>query len=171
MNILVAYATKYGSTKEVAEAIAKTLKNTPAIVDLQPLNKVKSLNGVDAIVMGAPLYMFRWHSDAKNFLSRFAEPLKKIPTAAFALGPFHDEEKEWQDVRGVLDKELAQYPSFSPIAVKIFGGKFDPASLTFPFSLIPALKQMPASDIRDWQDINAWAEETYKLFTAASIQE
>ncbi len=111
------------------------------------------------LVLGAPLYMFRWHKDAKAFLSRHQEALKRLSVAVFALGPFHDEEKEWQSVHAQLDKELAKFPWFDPVTRKVFGGKFDPTKLRFPMNLIPAMKKMPASDIRNWDAIRAWARD------------
>jgi len=62
-------------------------------------------------------------------------------------------------VRAQLDKELARFPWLSPIAHEVFGGKFDPAKLRFPYNLVPALKRLPASDIRDWKAIRAWASD------------
>jgi hypothetical protein len=41
----------------------------------------------------------------------------------------------------------------------VFGGKFDPTKLRFPMNLIPALKKMPASDIRNWDTIRARASD------------
>jgi menaquinone-dependent protoporphyrinogen oxidase len=158
-TVLVAYATRYGSTQEVAEAVAATLREGGLEVDLQPMREVSTLTAYSAVVLGAPLYMFRWHKDALRFLSRHRQALTGRPVAVFALGPFHDEEKEWQDVRAQLDKELAKFPWLAPVAVEIVGGKFDPAKLGFPFNLMPALKQMPASDIRDWTAIRAWASD------------
>jgi menaquinone-dependent protoporphyrinogen oxidase len=166
-SILVAYATRYGSTQEVAEAIAATLREQGLAVDFQPLRQVKSLADYSAVVMGAPLYMFHWHKDAMGFLARHRQALMQIPVAIFALGPWHDEEKEWQEVRGQLDKELAKFPWLTPAAIQIFGGKFDPNALTFPHNLLPALKNMPASDIRDWTKIRAWAKELTAQFQPA----
>jgi menaquinone-dependent protoporphyrinogen oxidase len=79
------------------------------------------------------------------------------PVAVFALGPFHDDAKERQDARAQLDKELRKFPWLAPLAIEIFGGKFDPTTLSFPYNLIPALKQMPPSDARNWAAIRAWA--------------
>lgn len=158
-KVLVAYATRYGSTKEVAESIAATLRENGLAVEIQPLRDVRSLESFSGVVMGAPLQMFRWHKDALQFLARFEKTLGKLPVAVFALGPFHDVESEWTEIRSELDKELAKFPWFSPLATAIFGGKYDPATLSFPFSLLPALKQLPASDIRDWEAIHAWAIE------------
>lgn len=158
-SVLVTYATRYGSTKEVAEKIAATLWENGLTVDIQPFKNVKTLNNVAAVVMGAPLQMFRWHKDAIGFLTRFRKELCEVPVAVFALGPFHDEESEWQEVRKELDKELANFPWFAPVSISIVGAKYDPASLGFPFSMIPALKQIPAVDIRNWDAIKIWAKE------------
>jgi menaquinone-dependent protoporphyrinogen oxidase len=156
-SVLVGYATRNGSTQEVAEAVASSLRKSGAEVDILPMRKVRTLSGYRMLVLGAPLYMFRWHKDAKAFLSKHQETLEKLPVAVFALGPFHDVEKEWTEVRTLFDKELATFPWFAPVAREVFGGKFDPVKLRFPLNLIPALKKMPASDIRDWAAIDKWA--------------
>ena len=72
--ILVTYATRYGSTQEVAEAIAATLRESGLEVDIQPMRKVQKLERFRAIVMGAPLYIGRWHKDAEKFLLLHRKP-------------------------------------------------------------------------------------------------
>ena len=166
-RVLVAYATRYGSTQEVAEAVAATLRERGIAVDIQPMREVRGLEGYRAVVLGAPLYMFRLHKDALQFLTRHRAALTARPVAVFALGPFHDEEKEYQEVRRQLDKELAKFPWLTPAAIAIFGGKFDPQKLTFPHNLVPALKNMPASDVRDWAAIRAWANGLAAQFQPA----
>jgi menaquinone-dependent protoporphyrinogen oxidase len=111
--------------------------------------------------------MFHWHKDALHFLVRHREALKQRPVAIFALGPFHADEKEFQEVREQLDKELAKFPWLIPAAIAIFGGTFDPEKLTFPHNLLPALKNMPASDVRDWTAIRAWASNLAAQFQPA----
>jgi menaquinone-dependent protoporphyrinogen oxidase len=166
-SVLVAYATRYGSTQEVAEAVATTLCGRGLAVDIQPVRNVQALDQYRAIVLGAPLYMFHWHKDALHFLARHRAALTQRPVAVFALGPFHAEEKEFQGAREQLDKELAQFPWLTPQAIAIFGGKFDPQKLTFPHNLIPALKNMPASDVRDWTAIRAWSNDLAAQFQPA----
>jgi len=68
-SILVGYATTYGSTQEIAEAVAATLREGGLEVDCRPASKVRTLEGYAADVLGAPLCMFRWHKDATHFLS------------------------------------------------------------------------------------------------------
>ncbi len=42
--------------------------------------------------------------------------------------------------------------------------------LTFPHNLVPALKNMPASDVRDWTAIRAWASDLAALFQPAQAE-
>jgi menaquinone-dependent protoporphyrinogen oxidase len=167
-SILVAYATRYGSTQEVAETVAATLRECGLAVDIQPMQEVRTLDQYRAVVLGAPLYMFHWHKDARHFLSRHREALSGRPVAIFALGPINNEEKEFQGSREQLDKELAKFPWLKPLALEIFGGKFDPAKLRFPYNM-PALKKMPASDIRDLTAIRAWASTLATTFQPALV--
>ncbi|MEA3458686.1 MAG: flavodoxin domain-containing protein [Candidatus Thermoplasmatota archaeon] len=161
--VLVGYATRYGSTQEVAEAVAATLREHGLEVDIQPMRKVRTLAGYRAVVLGAPLFMFHWHKDALRFLSRHREALTERPVAIFVLGPTHDDEdeKEWQDSRTQIDKELAKFPWLTPVALEMFGGKYDPAKLRFPINLLAGKE--PASDIRDWTAIRAWADSIRAL--------
>jgi menaquinone-dependent protoporphyrinogen oxidase len=161
-SILVAYATRYGSTQEVAEAVATTLREGGLAVDLQLMREVQTLAGYGAVVLGAPLYIGHWHKDAQRFLGRHREALQQRPVFLFTLGPTQPDEQEWAGVRTQLEQELANYPWLKPVAHELFGGKYDPAKLRFPDSLLtwfPAspLHQRPASDVRDWVAMRAWA--------------
>ena len=166
-SILLAFATRYGSTQQVAETIASTLRESGLTVDLKHLRDVRSLEGYHAVVLGAPLFMFHWQKDALNFLSRHRKALQARPVAVFALGPVHDphDEKEWQDSKAQLDKELAQFPWFSPQALEIFGGKYNPAALRFPLKMFAGAE--PASDIRDWDAIREWTKSLVPLLHQA----
>ena len=162
-TVLVGYATRYGSTQEVAAAIAATLRESELDVDLQPARDVRTLAGYSAVVLGAPLYMFRWHKDARRFLSRHREALREQPVAIFALGPIHDphDEEEWRNSRAQLDKALAQFPRLAPVALEVFGGKYAPEKLRFPINKLAGME--PASDIRDWDAIRAWSADLVPL--------
>jgi menaquinone-dependent protoporphyrinogen oxidase len=165
-KVLVAYASSYGSTKEIAEVISETLRSQGLVVDLRPIRKVRILEGYSAVVLGAPLYMFRLHKDALHFLSQHRKMLTDhLPLAIFAGGPFgQGDGKEWQEVRAKFDLELAKFPWLTPLSVLMVGGKFDPAKLRFPYNLIPVLKKMPASDLRDWVAIRTWANSLAAQF-------
>jgi menaquinone-dependent protoporphyrinogen oxidase len=162
-SVLVAFATRYGSTQEVAGAVAATLRETGLEVDLQLMRKVRSLKSYRAVVMGAPIYLALWHKDAHNFLMEHRQALTGRRVAVFALGPLTTNEKELQGSRTQLYKELAKYAWLVPVALEIFAGKYDSSKLRFPDTLVakfPAspLKGMPETDLRDWAAIRLWAD-------------
>jgi menaquinone-dependent protoporphyrinogen oxidase len=151
-SILLAYATRYGSTQEVAETIAAVLREAGREVDIRPVQDVKTLDSYDAVVLGAAIYNTRWHPDAHQFLSQHQEILRQWPLAIFALGPVATGDAPMRRSRRQLDKELEQYPWLKPVAVEMFVGKIDPAKLGFFDRLLTT-----ASDHRDWVAIRAWA--------------
>ncbi len=163
-TILVGYATRYGSTKETAEVLADALKEFGYDVVILPLREVHSLDGYQAVVLGAPLFMFRWHKDALKFLVRHQEAITRLPVAVFALGPTHDPhvEQEWKDSKAQLKKELANLPWFMPDDIHIFGGRYDPSKLGFPLSLFAG--RVPASDMTDLDAVRKWAGEVAQKF-------
>lgn len=170
-SILVAYATRYGSTQEVAEQVAATLREKGLEVELQPARQVQTVGDYRAVVLGVPLYIGRWLGDGRRFLERHQEALAERPVAVFSLGPTGEGQEEWEGVRGQLDKQLAGFPWLEPVAVALFGGRYDPARLGLLHRLLAALPAsplhgMPASDVRDWERIQAWANDL-----AATLEE
>ncbi len=161
-KVLVAYASKHGSTLEVAEAVDAVLQEAGLRTALREASRVHGLEDYSAVVLGAPIYMMRWNRDAHRFLRRHEQELEATPLAVFALGPLHEDEAEWTKARGVLTAALAAH-AVVPVAVEVFGGKVDPTELRFPFS------KMPEEDARDWQAIAAWAAELPRLLTPVAV--
>ena len=157
-TVLVTYATKYGSTQEVAETVAAVFRENGLQAEVKPTCEVRTLDGFHAVVLGAALYMGRWHKDARGFLKRHRTELSSLPVAIFALGPLTDAEKEQQGSRTQLDHELAKVPWLAPVRIEVFGGVINPAKLHFPFN------HMSAGDARDWAVIRAWAGKLVALF-------
>ena len=156
-RVLLAYASRHGTTGEVAEAIGDTLRGLGVDVDVRQAHDVHGLEGYDAVVLGAPFYMNRWHKQARSFLRRQRKTLAALPVAVFALGPLSTDEQEFAQVRGLLDAVLADVEDVEPLAVEVFGGALDPVRLHFPFN------HMDAADVRDWAAIQAFAERLPEL--------
>jgi len=150
-SILVAYATKHGSTREVADWVADALRAHGLEADVRPAAEVETLTPYDGVVLGGALYMGRLHGDARAFIRRLRDELMGVPFAAFALGPGTLEADDVARSRKQLDAALEKVPEIEPFAVAIFGGVVAPEKLRFP------LNRMPASDRRDWSAIEAWA--------------
>lgn len=152
MRLLVAYASKRGSTQEVAETIADTMKSAGREVELRRAAEIEDLRPYEGVVLGGSLYFGRWHEDAARFMSKHRRELSKMPVAVFALGPKTAAPDELGESRAQLDKALLKVPEVEPRSVAVFGGVIDPTKLRFP------LNRMPASDARDWNKIEAWAK-------------
>jgi menaquinone-dependent protoporphyrinogen oxidase len=153
-SILVAHASKRGSTAEVAAFVAKRLREHGLVVDVRKAAEVEDLAFYDGVVLGGSLYFGRWHDDARAFLNRFRTALADRPLAVFALGPKTASAHGLAESRAQLDRALGHA---DPATVAVFGGVIDPEKLRFPFN------RMPASDARDWTAIAAWADEVASL--------
>jgi menaquinone-dependent protoporphyrinogen oxidase len=153
-TILVAYDTKNGSTADVAEAIAAGLRRHGAVVDVRLARDVLDVTVAKALVVGAPIYSGRWLSGAHRVLRRAGRlaPDRRPPVAVFALGPRSDDGPEnWVRPRQQFQRALGKHPSLAPVSTALFGGADPP-------------KKSPRRDLRDWDAIQAWADELAGLF-------
>ena len=158
-KILIAYATMSGSTQEIAEFVANEFNHLGQSVELRPCREVNDLNSFSGVVIGAPIYMFHLHKEAQRFLKHHHKSLAGLPVAVFAGGPYGpNAAQDALEVRKNLDNELAKFVWLKPVSIQLVGGRFDPELLRFPYNLIPALKQAPANDARNWEEIRAWVQ-------------
>jgi menaquinone-dependent protoporphyrinogen oxidase len=149
---LLAYASKHGSTEEVARAIGAQLHAAGHDVDIRDAAGVTDVEPYEAVVLGGSLYMGRWHVDACEFLRRYRSAVEDRQLAVFALGPRTLEESDVAGSRRQLDNALERL-DVQPRFVAVFGGVVEPEKLRFP------LNRMARSDARDWAAIEAWADE------------
>lgn len=157
-TILVAYASKHGSTEEVAYAVAETLEAGGLEVETRPARDVDDVTAYAGVVVGGSIYMGRWNPGAIALLERQRSRLAALPVAVFGLGPRTLEAHEVESALAQLRGSIARVPEIDPFAVEVFGGVIRPASLRFP------LNRLPASDARDWSAIRAWAAGLAETF-------
>ena len=158
-SILIAYSTRSGSTKEVAESIAATLRDAGFWPDVMPMHQVTSLEGRTAVILGAPLYIGSFPKELHQFFGRLREPLSAAHPWFFVLGPITEKPADFDMAHTQALKQLRRYPWFRPAELRVFGGRWSTANLPFPMSLLtrlPAMKKVPASDVRDWAAIRTW---------------
>lgn len=156
--ILVAYATKHGSTEQVAAAVSTRIRSDGLDVELRRAGTVGNVMPYRGVVLGAPLYTGRWQREAVRFLKRHRSALAELPVAVFALGPRTLDPVEVAASRSQLLESLAAVPSIRPYPLAVFGGVVDPAKLPFPFS------RMQPCDARDWDEIDAFACECARAY-------
>jgi menaquinone-dependent protoporphyrinogen oxidase len=161
LPILVSYSTLTGATGEVAGFIAAIIRESQLPVELVRMRDLKKFGQYRAAILGAPLYWRGMPAETHRFLSRHQQPLSALKTWAFVLGPILDKPWSFRHAGWKAAEELERYSWLQPAELKILGGRFDVKRLPFPLSLarfIPtAGKHLPPSDMRDWNEIRAWA--------------
>ena len=157
-RILIAYATKHGSTAEIAEAIGKELTAAGLSVEVKEIGNVQSPAGYDAVVIGGPIYIGKVMADVKKFIGRHQEKLAALPVAAFAVGlsPASKDEKEIGNAKKALSDAIAP---LQPVASALFAGSLDPEKLGFIERKMIGMVKSPTGDFRDWDAIAAWGRE------------
>jgi|WetSurMetagenome_2_1015567.scaffolds.fasta_scaffold02786_9 menaquinone-dependent protoporphyrinogen oxidase len=157
-RILVAYATRNGSTAEIALAVAKELENAGAAVTVSDMKTITSVADYTAVVIGAPLYMGNLVKEVKQFVGRHKESLQKRPIAVFAVGIAPKSPDPGAVGQATAALHVAIDP-LQPVASIIFAGKVDTKKLSFIQRKMTELAKSPVGDFRDWAAIAAWARE------------
>lgn len=157
-RILVAYATRNGSTAEIAQVIGRELTNTRLAADVAEIKTVSNLASYNAIVIGGPLYMGSVDGSVGKFVGKNREQLLKLPVAAFAVGlaPKNPDPTAVEMAMAALKKSLEPV---IPVASVLFAGELDPAKVNFVMRKFLEMAKIPAGDFRDWDVIAAWARE------------
>lgn len=158
-SILVAYGTKHGSAREVADAIAAFLRELGHPAEARPAPEVDTVSAYTGIVAGGSIYTGRWHPDVIRFLRRFETELAVMPVAVFGIGPRTLHEHDVAQSREQVEKGLDATPEIAPFSLLIVGGVIDPKKLHWPFN------HLRPSDARDWTAIRAWTEELAETFS------
>ncbi len=159
-KVLVAYASKCGSTAEIANAIAGEIAARGRTADVLPADKVGDLAGYSAVVLGSAVRFGGWLAPAADFAARFQAPLRNLPTAIFtahimSLGESAEAQAGREEYLQPILKRL------TPVSTAFFPGKVDPARLSFLEKGIGRIVGSPEGDLRDWTKIRAWASQLF----------
>jgi len=153
--ILVAYASKHGSTAEIARRIAERLSERGHEVYARPVNEVDVLNRPEAVVLGSAVYAGSWRKEAVAFVERHREVLARMPVWLFSSGPLGHHVEDAQEQPRQLD-EIRGW--IAPRDHRTFFGKLDLQALSFGERMIVKAVNAPVGDFRDWEEIDAWAD-------------
>jgi menaquinone-dependent protoporphyrinogen oxidase len=157
MTVLVAYASKRGSTAEIAETVAATLRRAGLSVVCDRVDEVDDLDPYDAIVVGSAVYMKRWRGDARHFLKQNRKTLRKMPFWVFSSGPVGDPADDnpgWME----SPKFIAKLEEMGVRDHVVFGGSVPREPQGFMETAMVEGTPEEFRDRRDWDQIRAWAE-------------
>jgi menaquinone-dependent protoporphyrinogen oxidase len=166
-KILVAYASRTGSTAGVAEAIGKTLSENGVQVEVRPMEDVKDLAPYRAVVAGSAIQGRQWLPEAMQFVQAHQASLAQKPLAAFLVcmtltisnGKYRAQVADWlQPVRALV----------KPVSEGLFAGVLDISKVPsfsdrLKFRLSVVFGVWAEGDHRDWNAIRAWAESIRPL--------
>ena len=158
MTVLVAYSSKRGSTAEIAETLAATLRREGLGVCLERAEDVRSLEPYDAVVLGSAVYMKRWRGEAKQFLKKHRKALRGMPFWVFSSGPVGDpasDNPEWMEPPKLAER----VEELGGRGHVVFGGRVpaEPRGMMEKAMAEGVPEQF--RDRRDWDEIRAWAAQ------------
>lgn len=154
-RVLIAYASKMGATKEIAEAIGATITAAGDEVTVLPAQAVLDIGYYDAVVLGSALYMARWRPDAVQFLRRFRHQLAEKQVCLFHSGPLGEGADKPQKAPAAVRRLATAIGAEQPTT---FAGRIEPE--TAQGFMAKKMAQGPAAgDFRDWDQIRQWAGE------------
>lgn len=155
MAVLVAYASKHGSTEEIAQAIASRIKSHGYDVDAAPIAQVGGIDDAEAVVIGSAVYAGSWMKEAVEFVRHHVDDLAGRPVWLFSSGPLGTEIEDAE----VQPKQIAEFTqALRPRDHHVFFGALDPEKLGFAERMVVKGVRAPVGDFRDWDDIRAWAD-------------
>lgn len=185
-RILVAFATKHGSTPEVAQAVAEELRAGGAKVDVRPASLDGDLGSYQAVVLGAPM-IFGWHKDALRFLELHRSELATMTTVYLVTAASLTETGE-ERIDGIpivkdpwltkrpkdpaklslreryarpseyLKKPFKRAPEVRPSSVAFFAGSLDLTKMNlFEKAFVMLVIGATPGDSRNWDAIRDWA--------------
>ncbi|MBN1577691.1 MAG: flavodoxin domain-containing protein [Chitinispirillaceae bacterium] len=170
-NVLVLYATRGGSTREIAELIVKQLAASGMEAELLPVQAARSFDGCDTVVLGSAVRMGRLMPEMVRFVKKHKSRLSRYPVAAFAVCLSMKEETPEQHTtaEAFLDPIRREVPLISE---GLFAGKMDYSKLDFFARLIVSkMVKAPEGDFTDRRKIEEWTEALEKRLEAETTKE
>ena len=175
MRVLVAFASRSGSTAEIADRIAERIRASGIDTDCISVTDHPLISAYDAFVIGSSVYVGRWEKDARAFIDAHAETLASHPTWLFSSGPLGTEptlENGEDKLSGAVEAGEVERltAAVHPRGHVVFFGAFHADRAAFGirmFRLLPAARKLlEEGDFRDWAAIERWGDEI-----AAVLQE
>ncbi len=165
-KILVTYATRAGSTCEVAEYVAEVLRAAGATVDVKYVTAVHEVQGYDAVVVGSAIRMGQWLPEAVEFVQAYREPLSHIPTAYFVVSGLLR-----NDIPDIRRKVLAYLDPvrkmLEPTSIGLFAGKIGYSTIDGLDRSIADAVSSSEGDWRNWEAIRGWAQGLQSILAHA----
>ena len=173
MTVLVAVASRHGSTREIADEIGETLRQAlaslgeDARVDVLFAENVYDVSGYDAFVLGSAVYSGRWLDAARRLVAAHQVELASRPVWLFSSGPARPRPDQGLDADGFDSSAVARLSGAHQH--RLFAGKLDRARLSFAERTVAGLYGFRDGDYRDWEGIRDWALAIASTLQASQV--
>ncbi|PKN82718.1 MAG: flavodoxin [Chloroflexi bacterium HGW-Chloroflexi-8] len=159
-QILVAYATRTGSTVGVAQAIGEVLGSRGFAVDVKPFLEDPDPGEYQAILLGSAVNGAQWLPEALEYSERWSSSLNQVPLALFCVHIMNlgEEEGEKQNRLAYLNPVRALLPSAEEAFFAGQGLMPEEQSMLVVWAC-RALQLFPEGDCRDWEKIRSWGKQ------------
>jgi menaquinone-dependent protoporphyrinogen oxidase len=158
IQVLVAYATKYGATAEIAEKIGQVLRQAGLRPDVLPMDRVGDLTPYQAVVLGSAVYIGQWRKEAATFFKANERALAERPVWLFSSGPTGEGDpvallQDWRFPKAL--QPIAD--RIRPRDIAVFHGAVNVKKLNLIEKWMLKNVKAPLNDFRDWEAITSWA--------------
>ena len=159
-KVLVAYGSKYGATREIAEKIGEELKKAGLGADIVSADKVKDLAPYKDVIIGTAVYMGNGRKEVTGFLKRNIAALQQKRVWCFASGPSGKGDPV-QLVKGErVPVNMKHYMvAINPKEAVVFHGDLSPERMKGWEKWIVKRVGGETGDFRDWDMITGWAKK------------
>jgi len=160
-RVLVTYASKYGSTGGVADAIGKELCGKGLAADVALIRNAGDLGLYQGVVVGSAIYKGKWMPEATDFVKENRAILHRMPVAYFlvCITMARPIEENRAVALSYMDPILKALPEIKPLDIGTFAGALDYNKLSWLNKRILKAKGASEGDFRDWNSIRTWAQE------------
>lgn len=164
MKVLVAVASRHGSTEMIGDCIREELEATGVTAHLLDPSLVGDVSQYDAVVLGSAVYGGRWLRPARRLVERFEAELQRKPVWLFSSGPVGDPPKPTQPSPDAL--ELTH--RLRAVDHQVFEGRIEPSYLGVGERLVAHAIGATSGDYRQWPAITAWARQISAWLASAT---
>lgn len=158
MRVLVVYASRFGSTRGIAERIAEELRRRGLHADLRDVTEDGGMGAHDAVVLGSAVFNGRWMPEADDFVRRNREALTAATVWLFTVGTFGDDKRVIGPLMRREPRNIGELiATLHPRGYRVFAGVIDRHQWPFLSRLFFHALGGRLGDHRDWAAIDAWA--------------
>ena len=163
-KVLIVYASGFGTTAEVAHAMAELLEVKNFQVEVQSADIARSPNKDEIVIIGSAIRYDRWLLEARTYLDLHQESLATLPVAYFYNCLAIAADLTTPDSHQIYDAKLLEMnSSIKPIAVGGFAGTLNYQVMPWYWRLIlgpiATLKGLNGRDYRDWDAVGTWIDQ------------